>query len=45
MFVRQKKNPSGVISIQVIDKSVGKYKMLKSIGSSACSDEVDQLCR
>ncbi len=28
MFVRQKKNKSGVISIQVIDKSSGKYKVL-----------------
>jgi transposase len=45
MFVRQKKNPSGVISIQVIDKSTGTYKMLKSIGSSSNIDEVEQLCR
>ena len=34
MFVRKKKNPSGVISVQVIDKSTGKYKMLKTMGSS-----------
>lgn len=34
MFVRQKKNKSGVISIQVIDKSSGKYKLHKTIGSS-----------
>lgn len=34
MFVRKKKNKSGVISVQVIDKSTGKYKMLKTIGSS-----------
>jgi len=37
MFIRKKKNPSGVISIQVIDKSSGKYKVFKTIGSS--SDE------
>lgn len=36
MFVRKKKNKSGVISVQVIDKSTGKYKMIKTIGS--CSD-------
>jgi hypothetical protein len=45
MFVRQKKNPSGVVSVQVIGKSAGKYKMLKSIGSSSNPHEVVQLCR
>jgi transposase len=35
MFVRKKINPSGVISVQVVDKSTGKYKMLKTIGSSS----------
>lgn len=34
MFVRQKKNKSGVISVQVIDKSSGRYKVFKTIGSS-----------
>jgi hypothetical protein len=29
MLVRKKKNPGGVISVQVISKSNGKYKMLK----------------
>jgi len=43
MFVRKKKNKSGVISIQVIDKSSGKYKLIKTIGSSATSPEVEQL--
>jgi transposase len=38
MFVRKKKNPSGVISIQIIDKSRGKYKIVKTVGSS--SDEL-----
>lgn len=33
MFVRQKKNVSGKISVQVIDKSSGKYKVIKTIGS------------
>ncbi|GHT39198.1 hypothetical protein FACS189437_01870 [Bacteroidia bacterium] len=45
MFVRRKKNPSGVVSVQVIDKSAGKYTMLKSIGSSAHPDKVEQLCK
>jgi transposase len=43
MFVRQKKNRSGVISIQIIDKSSGKYKLVKTIGSSIDSSEIEVL--
>lgn len=43
MFVRQKKNKSGVISVQVIDKSSGKYKVLKTIGSSSCPIKIESL--
>jgi len=43
VFVRQKKNKSGVISVQVIDKSSGRYKMLKTIGSSSDVREVEKL--
>ncbi len=43
MFVRQKRNKSGVISIQVIDKSSDKYKVLKSIGSSSDDLEIQAL--
>ncbi|MDR1552814.1 MAG: hypothetical protein LBS69_05060 [Prevotellaceae bacterium] len=28
MFVRKKNNPIGVVSVQIIDKSGGKYKVL-----------------
>ncbi len=35
MFVRKKPNKSGVVSVQVIDKSSGKYRVLKTIGNSA----------
>ncbi len=35
MFIRQKKNKSGVISIQIIKKIKGKSKLIKTIGSSA----------
>lgn len=41
MYVRKKKNKSGIISIQIIDKSSGKYKVIKTIGSSANSLEVE----
>ncbi|MDR1371928.1 MAG: hypothetical protein LBJ17_02210 [Dysgonamonadaceae bacterium] len=34
----KKKNPSGVVSVQVIDKSGGKYRVFKTVGSS--SDKV-----
>lgn len=43
MFVRKKKNKSGVISVQVIDKSGGHYKVSKTIGSSSNTLEVDEL--
>ena len=34
MYVRRKKNKSGSISVQIISKTSGKYKVIKSIGSS-----------
>jgi len=43
MFVRQKKNKSGVISIQIISKNSGKYKVVKTIGSSNDSKKIDKL--
>lgn len=43
MFVRQKKNKSGVVSVQVIDKSSGRYKVFKTIGSSKSQVEIDKL--
>src|ERR1700675_1469210 len=43
MFVRKKLNKSGIISVQIVDKSTGKYKMVKTIGSSSEGLEVDRL--
>lgn len=43
MFVRKKKNKSGIVSIQIINKSSGKYKMIKTIGSSSDPIEIDEL--
>src|SRR5690554_5548975 len=45
MFIRQKKNKSGVVSVQVIDKSSRKYKVLKTIGSSSVPSEVEGLLK
>ena len=43
MFIRQKRNKSGVISIQIIDKSSGKYKLYKTVGSSSDPIEISNL--
>lgn len=45
MFIRKKKNPSGVISVQIIDKSKGKYKVVRTIGSSKDELFVDDLIK
>ena len=45
MFVRKKKNRSGSISIQIIDKSYGVYRVLKTIGSSKDKAEIEMLYR
>ena len=43
MFIRQKKNTSGKISVQVIDKSSGKYRVIHTAGSSLDAGEVNKL--
>ncbi|MDR2763988.1 MAG: hypothetical protein LBB90_03050, partial [Tannerella sp.] len=43
MFLRKKKNPSGVVSVQVIDKSRDKYHVIKTIGSSSDAIEIENL--
>ena len=43
MFVRKKRNKSGIISVQIIDKSSGKYKVFKTIGSSADKEAMEEL--
>jgi transposase len=47
MFVRKKKNPSGVVSVQVIDKGKvkGTYRVIKTIGSSSDTCEIEKLYR
>lgn len=39
----KKKNKSGVVSVQVIDKSSGKYKVIRTIGSSSYNSRIDFL--
>lgn len=43
MFVRKKPNKSGLVSVQIIDKSQGKYKVVKTVGSSNDPDEIERL--
>jgi transposase len=45
MFVRRKRNPSGVISIQIIDKSSGSYEVFRTMGSSSDPAEIELLVR
>jgi hypothetical protein len=39
MFVRKKRNKSGSVSIQIISKSRGKYKVIKTIGCAKTKRE------
>ena len=43
MFVRLKKNKSGSTSVQIVDKSSGKYVLFQSVGSSSDPAEIDFL--
>lgn len=45
MFIRQKKNKSGKVSIQVIDKAAGKYKVRKTIGCSSDAKQIHSLIK
>jgi hypothetical protein len=43
MFIREKPNKSGVVSVQIIDKRTGKYKVVKTVGSSKDPTQVSSL--
>lgn len=43
MFIRQKKNTSGKVSVQIIDKSTGRYRVVHTIGCSDKAGEVNRL--
>ena len=43
MFVRKKRNKSGSISIQIVEKVRRKNKVIKTIGCSSNSEEVERL--
>ncbi len=41
MFVRKKPNKSGSITVQIIDKSSGKYNVVRTVGTSSESEKID----
>jgi len=43
MFIRKKKNRSGNISVQIIQKQHGKYIVIKTLGTSGDEEEIDRL--
>jgi hypothetical protein len=43
MFIRQKKNKSGSVSVQIISKCDGKYKLLQTIGSATSPEGIGML--
>ncbi len=43
MFIRKNRNRSGSISVQVISKEHGKYRVIKTIGCSKDPDEIEKL--
>jgi len=43
MFIRKKKNKSGSLCVQIIQKLNGKYKVVKTIGSSKDTKEIERL--
>lgn len=43
MFIRKHKNKSGSISVYIVDKSEGTYRVVKSVGSSKSETEVEKL--
>lgn len=44
MYVRKKKNRSGTVSVVVVSKCSGKYKEIKSFGSTNSAEEAEDLC-
>lgn len=43
MFIRKKHNSSGSVSVQIISKEYGKYRLIETIGSSKEPNEIEKL--
>lgn len=44
MFVRKKRNTSGSVSVQIIEKVKGAYRVVRTVGSSKDAAEIARLC-
>lgn len=42
MFVRRLKNRSGSVSVQIIEKNRGRYRVVRTVGTSKIPDEIDR---
>ena len=45
MFIRKKRNSSGSVSVQVIQKVKGQNKLIKTIGCATLQQKIDELVR
>lgn len=45
MFARKVKNRSGSVSVQVISKEGGRYRVIRTVGTSKDADEIERLWR
>lgn len=43
MFVRKNRNRSGSISVQIITKAGGRYRVIKTVGTSSDPDQIERL--
>ena len=43
MFVRRKVNKSGTVSVMVVDKRLGRYRIMRTFGAARTQDEVAML--
>ena len=43
MFIREKKNKSGSVSIQILSKENGRNKLIKTIGCATERPEIESL--
>ena len=43
MFLRRKKNKSGSVSVQIISKSRGRYRVIQTIGCGRTDQEIERL--
>jgi len=43
MFLRNKRNASGSVSVQIISKAHGKYRVIKTIGSGTTEQQIQKL--